>query len=735
MKVGIITFNSAHNYGAVLQAWALQEYLGTNGHEVEIINYRLPAIDNVYRLFEPEKPYHDEKKNQKHQQKQYKLVKKENPEKIRAFQRFEDFIANQLHTTKAYGSYPELKNAEFDYDAMIVGSDQVWNTGFTRGINRAYLLEFGPEKARRISYAASRGDTPLTDQGRIVFERSLAKFDFVSVREENVAEEIAELTDCNVAVTADPTFLVTREKFDTIRKSYPCERPYIYVHNVHVKRMDDRLCAIAEELSRRTGLPVVTNRRDPFEYSNYLKDASDIGPCEFLDVVANAEYVVTNSFHATVFSMIYHKTFITIPSIRNPERMVKLLGRLEIADHLMDDPSMLPDNPDALRIDYEKLERLKAGYAEESKVFLQEALKDDYVREWGDRYEKSYQMTGNPAACYGCGACLGMTAQDVEGLCTDKEGFLYPVMKNHCAGDGKEKCLSRQKYLDSYNHLNCYQTEMQMDDPAKNRFYGSELQVFCETVLEQGGVVVAKVMTGKTAAYRILRTKEELLLLYAGCPVEVNVQTAVAQCKTALQEAKKVLFVGAVCEITAVRMQISDEHLITLAFGCQGMISEQLLQRYVNYLEQQYGSELCELSFANRIHGWKQAHFYARFQNEEVVLCSETQDAFYRAYRAGKLSRPSCYQCIYTEKWSTAVDLAVTAMPEEAALHADCIPCLVAVSSNEGQELLRDTGLMTEETERKPEEQIVKPFAVSSMRQQIMEQLDDVAFTELLSIK
>ena len=67
MKVGIITFNSAHNYGAVLQAWALQEYLGTNGHEVEIINYRLPAIDNVYRLFEPEKPYHDEKKNQKHQ--------------------------------------------------------------------------------------------------------------------------------------------------------------------------------------------------------------------------------------------------------------------------------------------------------------------------------------------------------------------------------------------------------------------------------------------------------------------------------------------------------------------------------------------------------------------------------------------------------------------------------------------------------------------------------------------
>ena len=74
-------------------------------------------------------------------------------------------------------------------------------------------------------------------------------------------------------------------------------------------------------------------------------------------------------------------------------------------------------------------------------------------------------------------------------------------------------------------------------------------------------------------------------------------------------------------------------------------------------------------------------------------------------------------------------------MPEEAAMQAGCIPCLVAVSSNAGQELLRDTGLMTEETERKPEEQIVKPFAVSSIRQQIMEQLDKVEFSELLTLK
>lgn len=735
MKVGIITFNSAHNYGAVLQAWALQEYLGSSGHEVEVINYRLPAIDNVYRLFEPEKPYREEKKNQKHQQKQYNLVKKENPEKIRAFQRFEDFIANQLHTTKAFYSYEELKNAEFDYDAMIVGSDQVWNTGFTRGINRAYLLEFGPEQARRISYAASRGDTPLTDQGRIIFERSLAKFDFISVREENVAEEIAELTDCNVAVTADPTFLVSREKFDTVRKPYPCAKPYIYVHNVHVKRMDDRLCATAEELSKRTGLPVVTNRRDPFDYSNHLADASDIGPCEFLDVVANAEYIVTNSFHATVFSMIYHKTFITIPSLRNPERMVKLLGRLEVSDHLLDDPSLLPDDLDTLQIDYEKLEQRKAGYAKESKEFLQEALRDDYVRQWDDRHEKSYLTTGNPAACYGCGACLNTAMQNTEGFCVDREGFVYPAVNAVSQENGTEKCLLRQKQLESFDKLNCYQTIIRMDDPAKTGFYGSELQPFCETFLKQGGVVVAKVMTGKTAEYRILRDREDLLRLYAGCFVEVNICEAVVQCKKALEEGKKVLFAGSVCEITAVRMQIAEEQLLTLALECRGVVSDRLFQRYVRYLEQQYESELCELSFVNRIRGWKQAYFYARFSNEVVSLCPATQNAFFQAYRAGKLCRPSCYQCIYAEKWSKAVDLAVMAVPGESTQQGGQLSCLVAVGSSAGNDLLCNTGLETEQTNQKLEQLFVKPFAFSSLREKIMEAQETLEISELLSLK
>lgn len=723
MKVGIITFNSAHNYGAVLQAWSLQEYLLASGHEAEVINYRIPAIDNVYRLFEPEKPYKSDKENVKHQEKQYRMVKKEEPKKVLAFERFEQFIAEQLRTTKAYMSYEELKEEKFDYDALITGSDQVWNTGFTRGVNPGYLLDFGPEQARRISYAVSRGDSVLTNPEKITFERKLAKFDFISVREENVAEEISKLTEHEVEVTADPTFLLEREQFDSIRRSYPCKKPYIYVHNVHVKRTDETLCAVADELSIKTGLPVATNRRDSYEYKNYLADISDIGPREFLDVIANAEYVVTNSFHATVFSMIYHKTFITIPSLRNPERMKKLLERLEISDHLMDNPSMLPENLQALRIDYEKLERLKAEYTKKSKAFLTKALDSEYVRNYPKTYEKSFLVSSNPVACYACGACAGEEDSTAE-LVEDQEGFLYP-QRRETQSDRVEKCLLRKRQFEDFVNIPCYLARIGIEDMAKNGFYGSEVQPFCEKILEQGGVVVAKVMDGVDAGYRLLRSREELKLLYAGCLLEVKVNGAVACCKEALQTGKTVLFVGSVCEISALRMQFDDKALMTLAVGCNGVTSEKIFRKYVKELEKQYGAEVREVSFANRIHGLYQPYSFVRYDNDEVELQPLSQDVFHRTFKAGRLNRPSCYRCIYAEKWSRAVDIAVVLTGgEKKSDQADSVSVLVALGSEAGQKLLESTGLVAEVTHQEINTLLVRQRAMPAVRQQIMEQID-----------
>jgi hypothetical protein len=96
MKIGIITFNSAHNYGAVLQAWALQEYLHGKGHHVEIINYRLPATDNLYRLFKPRNPFKHKKLNIAVQKLQYLKKYKEEPAKTKKYHAFEKFINHTI---------------------------------------------------------------------------------------------------------------------------------------------------------------------------------------------------------------------------------------------------------------------------------------------------------------------------------------------------------------------------------------------------------------------------------------------------------------------------------------------------------------------------------------------------------------------------------------------------------------------------------------------------------------
>ena len=145
MKIGIITFNSAHNYGAVLQVWALQKKLHDEGHQVEVINYRPSVIDRVYQIFEPKRISGNELVNRGCHKLQFIKAKMTNSSKAKRYKKFEKFIREVLPSTKPYHSYEALKNAEFDYDLMITGSDQVWNGNITKGINGAYFLALGDE--------------------------------------------------------------------------------------------------------------------------------------------------------------------------------------------------------------------------------------------------------------------------------------------------------------------------------------------------------------------------------------------------------------------------------------------------------------------------------------------------------------------------------------------------------------------------------------------------------------
>jgi len=378
MKIGIITFHSAHNYGAVLQAWSLQEYLKQQGHFVEIVNLRLPVIDKLYRISsKPNKEWCKVKSvnwvmNQSYYLLKYCYVFFMNNFKYKKYRRFEKFINNKLPVTEPFFDAADLRKASLQYDVLIAGSDQIWNATMMDGIDPAYFLSFSNKSAKRISYAASIGTNEIPEMYKILFKRYLPDFDYISVREHNALEQIQPLVTTEVTEVADPTFLLKREDFDRLRKDSGQKGEYIYVHNVHIRRVDEDLNGVAEKLSKQLNLPIIYNRPES-PFSN-IKAHFGGGIEAFLGVVANARYVVTNSFHCTVFALIYERDFITVPHFQHPDRMKDLLSKLGVSDHLIGQASKLPKDLSDLAIDYEKVRQEKDKMREQSIAFLDKAV-------------------------------------------------------------------------------------------------------------------------------------------------------------------------------------------------------------------------------------------------------------------------------------------------------------------------------------------------------------------------
>lgn len=372
MKVGIVTISSAHNYGCMLQAWGLQEYVKKLGYEVDIINLRLDCIDSLYKPLNLYKGLKDAKRFRKLRSDLWLNLKKKGIHANRKYKKFESFIANQLHTTTHYSSYQDLINSKVGdkYDILITGSDQVWNGAITGGLNRAFFLNFTEKPVRKLSFASSVGKTELKDYEKEFFEQYLKNFDAIAVREESAKEMLTPLTDKPIDVVVDPTLLLEVRDFDKLKKTPKFNKGYIFVHVINA---DNQVRPIAEKLSKLTGLPVIHNRPDK-RYSNELGRFDDAGVEEFLGLIENAEYVVTNSFHATVFAIIYQRKFFTIPHEKYPERMIHLLNTLELTDFLISDATELPANPTGLDYHFDNVHKLWDSQRKQSQDILKREL-------------------------------------------------------------------------------------------------------------------------------------------------------------------------------------------------------------------------------------------------------------------------------------------------------------------------------------------------------------------------
>lgn len=747
MKIGIITFNSAHNHGAVLQAWALQEFLTSDGHEVKIINYRLPATDNLYRLYVPRKTFKRAKLNKVVHALQYLKKYKTEPNKVKRYHKFEHFINHTLNTTKEYTGLDDLNKANLDFDVMIAGSDQIWNGSLTKGINPAYFLSFGNESIKRISYAASIGKDAIPEVEHTLFLRYLRLFDYISVREEKAKSSIEKLTDKEVSVVLDPTLLLDREKYDNLKKDPKTKEQYIYVHNVHITKVDKRLNAMAEELSKRLGLPIVHNRSD-YDFTNELTKFTSGGPKEFLGYIANAAYVVTNSFHATVFSIIYQKNFITIPHFQNPERMRHLLDTLGIGNHLIEFSRDLPEDLNKLTIDYSNVEKARIDQRKSSIEFLRTSLSGEKTTNLKVTDKEKYFTSKDVYSCCGCSACKDICPTSAITMKPDQEGFLYPTIDEskciHCNLCRKvciyRKC-EKEEVLENYPKV--YASYHKSDDVRTESTSGGMFVPMYRYMLSIGGKVVGVRYDENMKVIYDIADSEEGCKAFSGSKYVAPDSDAIKpRVKELLEQDIPVLFSGSPCQIAGLKSYLKKDYanLYTVDIICHGVPSPKVFEKYVRYLEEHYHSKVVDFQFRNKIRGWSKPYVLVKFESGEVLLEPASVNNFNRAFLSNNIQRPSCYTCEYAGLKRSVGDITIGDYWGIDKQHPEMLDergvSIIKINNQKGSKLLShiEDQLMLKETtyDKAYAANHKKPMNLVLKRNQLMSQIDDVEINSLL---
>jgi len=357
-RVGIITVHHYHNYGSVLQALAIQNYIEHLGYNAEIIDYRPPELFyNTSELYDFDNPR--EKINLKGNIKKALemigvVVRKDS---------YSDFRKHLNLTSKIYSVNDLYKNPPC-YDVYVAGSDQIWNPYITCN-NPAYFLTF-VKTGRKISYATSIGVTRIPENIKPDFIRGINNFDRVSVREKDNKNLVYGMTGVSAEWVIDPTLLLTVEDWKKYSDGFTGEHAYILCYFLGSNSFCETLY---KRVQADLNLPVV-----------YIGTGNDsaITPSRFISLFMNARFIVTNSFHGMAFAVNFNKPFAV--TYRNADsetsmnsRHTSFLELFGLQNSLFVEGDILPDF-NGYSIDYNSVNKILLSEREKAKEYLVKAI-------------------------------------------------------------------------------------------------------------------------------------------------------------------------------------------------------------------------------------------------------------------------------------------------------------------------------------------------------------------------
>jgi len=362
MKIGIVTFHRAVNYGAAIQAWAFQKYLSDRGHNVQFLDYRKREIENQYKLWCFDKIF---KIRSLKTFFNYVIMRSLNFKRIiRRNKNFERFNKSKLNITE--DSIFQVSDIPKAFDILICGSDQIWNVELTNGFDDIYFLNFtGFDRCKKMAYAPSLEQDSFSeiDCNRDRIEKSLMGLDYISLRERNLIPLFQKYTNKTIVSVLDPSLLITKSEYGELHLNRKVKQPYIFLFHV-VK--SNKASALAKMFGKRKGLKVIELCASFKKFNFYNGRFQSCDPNDFISLLRYADFVVTTSFHGTTLSIVFEKNFYTIDT-GNSNRQFELLKTLGLEKRFISDLSYVDmDNV----IDYSIVNKALSVAREKSEHFL-----------------------------------------------------------------------------------------------------------------------------------------------------------------------------------------------------------------------------------------------------------------------------------------------------------------------------------------------------------------------------
>ncbi len=663
-KIAILTnYYQINNYGAVLQAYALNRVIRSFGYECETLSFsnkntrdikqkivrRIEVgglLSNIKYLFIlPQRFFAIKRTNEVRLQQKVKM------------ERFNDFRIRQIPHSDILYTNENISNSLMDYDAFVCGSDQIWNLD-GNNFGSGFFMEFVDETKTKVSYAAGMCTSSFSPEQENYLSKVLEDFDAISVREDNIQKLLQPIVDKynkNVYWAVDPSLLLTPEQWDEVAAPYQIEEAYIFVYMLIP---DKERYKIIKNFSAQVGLKIATlshiqGRYEPLDKNFGDINLNDCGPEEFISLIKHARYVFTDSFHGFAFSTLYGKEFFAFLRKGNEfsqernNRICSLAKRLGLNDRIINENM----NP-------EQILKIKPRNNEAESALLNKVRKESY--EWlcnalnsgKNPVIRPILYVHNSSLCSGCGACAMACPEQCISMDFDGEGFLRPVIDS-------EKCMECRICEVSCPVLNkvevntetlafaAYNTDNYIRVHSTS---GGIFSLLAKKIIKQGGVVYGAAFENDfSVAHRRIESEEQLPSLYGSKYVQSRLGNCMKMVKIDLEDGIKVLFSGTPCQIAGLKAFLGKDYpnLITQDLICHGVPSPKVWKKYLAFRRSKAKSDIKEICFRSKINGYRNPQFQIRFANGVVSQENVGDNLYYRGFLLNLFLRPSCYSCVF----------------------------------------------------------------------------------------